>query len=137
MAHWPDFAHALRDIVRGLENAAFEILPLVERVFAGLLGAPLIHAINLKQYRDAADSTRACYQALVDSPFRLDDWKAGGMLPGDYTVEITTCASHTIVSDLGLGTIGPGTTTVVRPLFAFWWKMDFSTQPGTVIWQAA
>ncbi len=90
--------------------------------------------INLKQFRDAVDSTKACYQALVESPCQLDKWTGGGLLSGEFEIEITTCDSHQIVTDLGLGKLGSGDSTVIRPLFGCWIQLNFSTLAGAIIW---
>jgi hypothetical protein len=134
---WDGFGQAARDIVDRLKGAEIEFQILSQDVLSAFFKGPLIHVVNLKQFRDAVDSTKACYQALVDSPCRLDAWKGGGLLPGDYELEVTSCDSHRIVSGLGLSTVGGGEPQIVRPKLAFWWRMDFSTQPGSIVWQAA
>jgi hypothetical protein len=103
----------------------------------GKIAATLrIPVINLKQFRDVGDSAKACYQALVESPCELVALHGAGPLPGDFTASFLTCDSHRMVADLGLGTPAPGATSVpVR--FAFWWKMDFTTLDGSVVWQAS
>jgi hypothetical protein len=131
---WTGFEGAVREIMRGLEGAGVGLAMLTEQVLSAFIGSPDVHAINLKQFRDAVDSTKACYQALVDSPCRLDRWKGGGMLPGEFELEITACDSHQIAADLGLGAAPPGQPILVRPQFAFWWRMDFSTQAGSIVW---
>ena len=111
-----------------------ELAELTEDVLANFFGKPHLPVINLKQFRDAVDSTKACYQALVESPCQLDQWTGGGLLSGDFEIEITTCDSHQIVTDLGLGKLGSGDSTVIRPLFGCWIQMNFSTLAGTIIW---
>lgn len=114
----------------------------VEQALAGVAGAaidalalhPQAPVINLKQFRDAADSRKACYQALVNGPVALDTWRGGGFLGGDYEVTITACESHAIVTDLGLGAPGAD-KTVIPAKFGGWMKMDFSALQGDIVWQ--
>ncbi len=115
----------------GLEDCA----ELAQQMFPQLFRAPRIGVVNLKQFRDAVDSTRACYQAFVESPVVLQRWGGGGLLNQSVRIEITNCASHGIVQDLGLGS-PQGPVFEVRPLLAWWAQFDFSTAPGNVIWQA-
>jgi len=101
--------------------------------------------INLKQFRDAVDGTRACYQALIDCPNKLAKLHGGGILQGDYTMEILNVQSHTIVEDLGLITDSnvppsyniPPTSSVVRPVFGQWANMDLEVMNGSVIWESS
>ena len=94
-----------------------------------------IPILNLKEFRDVTDSTRACYQALVSGPLQLTALHGGGPLLGDYKMAVTTCDSHQVVRDLGLGTPGPD-QTIVPLKFGFWLKLDFLTQEGETYWQA-
>ena len=95
------------------------------RVVAGQM--PIV---NLKQFRDAAVPTLACYQSLVESTCTVRALHGGGILPGPFTVRITVCASHRFVEDLGLA----GSELEV-PL-AFRVSMDFTADLGRVVWQA-
>lgn len=132
---WTEYRHMARELI---ERAG--ALSGVSKVADELINLYLTHhplpVINLKQFRDAADSTRACYQALVSSPCEVIDWKGGHFLDGDYEVEIATCDSHQIVNDLGLADqVGPD-STVIKPLYGFWCGMGFRTLDGAVEWQA-
>ncbi|RPI97023.1 MAG: hypothetical protein EHM39_10170 [Chloroflexi bacterium] len=134
---WDGFEHAFKEIIeRTLGKIGGELAELPEEVLASFLGKSHMPVINLKQFRDAVDSTKACYQALVESPCQLDKWTGGGLLSGEFEIEITTCDSHQIVSDLGLGQLGSGDSTVIQPLFGWWIQLNFSTLAGSIIWTA-
>jgi hypothetical protein len=92
-----------------------------------------VNIVNLKQFRDAVDPTRACYQAIVESPLRLDalTFAGGGFLGGGYRLSITPCESHRIVEDLGLA----GPEIDVHPL-AFYANIGFTALPGRILWKA-
>jgi uncharacterized protein with NAD-binding domain and iron-sulfur cluster len=92
-----------------------------------------MNLVNLKQFRDAVDPTRACYQAIVEGPLRLDamTFGGGGFLGGGYKLSITPCESHRIVEDLGLA----GHEIEIHPL-AFYANIGFSALPGRIVWQA-
>jgi hypothetical protein len=96
---------------------------------ANLLDGSSVTAINFKQFRDAVDPTRACYQAIVESPMRLDVLSGFGLLGGGYRLSITPCQSHTIAKDLGLA-------AEVDVAAAFFVDMGFSALAGKVVWQA-
>lgn len=82
--------------------------------------------VFLKQFRDATDPTKACYQAVIEAPAHLaklhDGWFAH---PHDIT--IVPADSHPIVRECGLGS---GT---LRSQLAFWCKMDFVMEAGIVV----
>lgn len=111
------------------------MLALLAKLPEPLLKLPTISIVNLKQFHDVEDSTRACYQALVDSPCRMDRWRHGGWLGGNFELDITTCASHELAQDLSLAAAVGECTTTVKPLYGLDAQFDFSTLPGSVIWQ--
>ncbi|HSW13337.1 MAG TPA: hypothetical protein VLI06_10895 [Solimonas sp.] len=106
---------------------------LLDRLLGGI--PDTMTAINLKQLRDAEDSTKACYQALVDSPCKVD-LDSGGFLGGSYELEIPHCDSHPLVKDLGLRPLASGSPARVPTLFGFWARMKFSGLNGKVIWES-
>lgn len=137
---WENYEQALNEILekvaKEIGDAALAAARLTEDVLAPLFGKPHFPVVNLKQFRDAVDSTKACYQAIVESPCQLETWQGGGILDGDYKLKITTCESHQVVKDLGLGQPGPDYTEV--PIkFGVWIKMAFSTLDGSIVWEAS
>jgi uncharacterized protein with NAD-binding domain and iron-sulfur cluster len=131
---WHDATEALQGIVAALEAGGAALIggdwDLIENFFRQVLSRE-VPMVNLKQFRDAKDPTCACYQALIESACRLERVHAGGLLGGDYVLDITPCDSHPIARDLGLST---GTGLEVK--LALWIDMDFSVLPGTEIWKA-
>lgn len=89
-----------------------------------------VTVVNLKQFRDVANASRACYQAVTEAPCTLDKVHGAGLLRGDWRLTVTTCASHRIVEDLGLGPLGTSGSTTVPVAFGFWVGFDFTTLPG-------
>lgn len=86
--------------------------------------------VNLKQFRDANDSTKACYQALIEATCTITKLHGGGLLDGDYVLDVANFASHQIINDLGLS----GSTVPVD--FALWLQMDFTADAGQEVWKA-
>jgi hypothetical protein len=84
----------------------------------------------LKQFRDVADPSRACYQAGIEAGTRLDRFRCAGMLDGRYTLDLKTADSHPMVSELGLA---PRTFDAVRGFFV---DMDFTLESGVTRWKA-
>ena len=58
----------------------------------------------LKQFRDAADPRRACYQQLIKATGNVKptSFAGGGWMMGDYTMDLADHDSHPIAADLGL-----------------------------------
>jgi hypothetical protein len=140
---WRDLADTFREI-EGMVREGFSELDMSDWLNAVTVAEGLVRlattrrvpVINLKQFRDVRDSTKACYQALVECPCELVRLTGAGPLPGNFTAAILSCASHPIVADLGLGAPAPNGMTELPVRFAFWVKMDFRTLDGNVIWQA-
>jgi hypothetical protein len=89
-----------------------------------------VPVVNLKQFRDAADPTRACYQAIVESACTVHAVHGGGWLRQPFVLRITPCESHPLAADLGLA----GNEVPVE--HAFWVDMDFTADLGREVWRA-
>ncbi|MBN2002785.1 MAG: twin-arginine translocation signal domain-containing protein [Anaerolineae bacterium] len=89
--------------------------------------------VFLKQFRDAEDSSKACYQAVVEAPLRIETFYGGGMLSDAYGLTLPPLASHPLADALGLQVDADG---VARALAAFWLHGDFVLESGMVLWQA-
>jgi hypothetical protein len=88
--------------------------------------APLVF---LKQFRDAADSRRACYQAIIEAPLDIRQFTAGGFLRPAYQLGISPLASHPLCESLGL----PAAQTAS---LALWMQLDFSLGAGHEVYRA-
>ena len=99
--------------------------------FVKMMRSHEIPIVNLKQFRDVADGTRACYQAITEATMRTEQVYEGGLLPQTFRVSLPRYASHRIADDLGI----TGVTDIpVRA--AFWTRMDFVANAGTEVWRA-
>jgi hypothetical protein len=94
----------------------------------------LIHGrvpfVFLKQFRDVANGTNTCHQSIVEVTCKMTQFRGGGLLSGDYRVDIEELASHPVVSDLGL------TGNSITPIMSYWNYFDFEIGQGTEIWKA-
>jgi len=95
-----------------------------------LLRREEVPSVFLKQFRDAADGTRACYQAIIEAPSRVTKLHGGGLLPGTFVARAAEFASHPVRSDLGL--VG----SEVAAEFPFWVNFDFDIELGVEVWKA-
>ncbi len=130
---WSGFAEAAKAVGKELADNGvhFSVHGVEEGIAFAKLGLSMnVPLANLKQFRDAQDPTRACYQAIVEAPIRMDSFGGGWFLPGGYTLEVTPAQSHQIVTDFGL----PGNVVPVE--LAFWMRMGFSAMPGKAVWTA-
>ena len=85
--------------------------------------------VFLKQFRDVADPTKACYQSVVEAPVIIGAFRSAGLLAGDYRLEIEKLESHPVVEELGLEGHQP------RILTAFHSDFDFQMGCGKTIWE--
>ena len=106
------------------------------RLVQGLLktfGQSEIGIISLKQFRDAADPTKACYQAIVQSAFKIEKWHHRGLLAGDYAARISNEASMPIVEAFGLQVQADGMVKTMQP---FSMEFDCTLLAGTNLYVA-
>jgi len=61
-----------------------------------------IPLVFLKQFRDAADSSLACLQQVVEVQLTVERFHAGGMLLKPYLLTLPPLASHPLAEKLGL-----------------------------------
>jgi len=120
---------------RTLADLAKAVLP--ESALSKLAVGRNIPVVNLKQFRDIEDSKLACYQALVDSPMQIGGAFSAGLLDNQGAeLDIFTCDSHQIVTQLGLADAPGACKTTIKVGQGFWVKMDFTATHGRVLWQA-
>ena len=101
-------------------------LGLTEDVLTDLLKEQ-VPQLFLKQFRDVADGTRACYQAITEAKGQVTRFDSFPHLT-EYTMNLESLASSPVASDFG---IAPQ-QTVLGAEFEY----DMTIQPGTVLWQA-
>src|SRR5262249_2780999 len=100
-------------------------------------GAPspfLENQFGLKQFPDAKDPKKACYQAIIRSSCKFDSANDTGLLydplSGDPSggLSIRIYDSEPIVEKLGiLAAREPGQEfATVKPFFPFWWNLNVS-----------
>ena len=88
-----------------------------------------IPLVFLKQFRDAADSSAACYQSLIEAPMEVGAFRGGGWLPTGGVLTFNSLESHPVAESLGIvlekGSVGIQT--------AVWMQFDFVLKAGAVI----
>lgn len=112
-----------------VDQGGFKLLGSLLKTF----GQNEIGIISLKQFRDAADPSKACYQAVVQSAFKIEHWHRRGLLPGDYAARITPVASMPIVEAFGMQ---PGPDGLVHTLQPFAMEFDCTLLAGTNLYVA-
>lgn len=119
---------ALAESVAGRLTTAFASIsiPLQEALGQG----GMVMAM-LKQFPDAADPTRACYQGIIEAQALINGFRGAGLTEAPYEVRVTSYASHPFMEELGLK---PGWTEVGQGV---WIDFDFEQHLGKEIWRAA
>ncbi len=129
---WTTLEDAGRFIYQRFDEGARVILPGLG--FLKNLVELALHrdvpCVFLKQFRDIADGTRACYQAVTEAPMHVTALHEGGILPGTFQVTTVDYASCRIMRDLGLR------TTTVPVTAAFYLDFDFTSERGREVWKA-
>jgi hypothetical protein len=87
----------------------------------------------LKQFRDVACPSKACYQAIVEAPLDVHEATAGyePLDPGLFEVTVRDWDSHPMASELGVQRDTPLPVQV-----AFRAQLDFDVELGFEVWRA-
>lgn len=134
--HFKELLETMVGYWRSVWSSDKKELPVGEIRLMELMGSMMLShhvpIVNLKQFRDAADSTRACYQALIECNCTTTQFDSWGLLEQGYLVDVPSYASHRIASDLGL----PGVAGI-PVAFGAWAKLSFTADAGREVWRAA
>jgi uncharacterized protein with NAD-binding domain and iron-sulfur cluster len=107
-------------------------------VLRGMLDAEArgMKMVFLKQFPDAQDSRRACYQAIVEGAVRIVGGVEAARLPGSWEVTIHTYDSHRLVETLGLSSVREeGRSHVLAPLAQATARFPARIDAGQVVWE--
>lgn len=85
--------------------------------------------VFLKQFRDATQVRRACYQSITSVSVKTLRVLKMGFFPATYRLNFNRYPSHPIEAVLGI-------KSGAEPSFSFWAKQDFEVGFGETIWQA-
>ena len=78
-----------------------------------------IPLVFLKQFRDAQNTQKACYQRIIEASLKLETFYEGGLFPEAYTLHIANLASHPLTQSLGLK------AGKQRSTLGAWMRVDF------------
>jgi hypothetical protein len=93
------------------------------------LATATLPSVMLKQFRGVSDGTTACYQALTESPFKVNAFHSGGLLFNHYELKIAQMDSFPLTADLGI-------TSGQKSKVSFWVNIDFTLELGKELWKA-
>ncbi len=119
-------ARQLFDLIAADERDWHASLGLTEDLLSDLLHER-VPQLFLKQFRDVADGTRACYQAITQTMGEITRFDSAPHLT-EYAMVLADLASSPVAADFG---IAPQ-QTVLGAEFEY----DMTIQPGLVLWQA-
>lgn len=131
------------DLVEGFEDALAVLRTLILDWSPGLLaevGVDLLHdivnltfpVVNLKQFPDVEEASKACYQEICTAPMKLTKVRGAGRLRGQFAIDVPSYASHDVAGDLGLAGNGP-TYPVQMGMYI---DMDFTVPAGKRVWKS-
>ena len=95
--------------------------------FLGDMLKEQVPQLFLKQFRDVADGTRACYQAITEAKGQVTRFDSAPHLT-EYAMDLAALDSSPVAADFG---IAPQ-QTVLGAVFEY----DMTILPGQVLWQA-
>ena len=94
------------------------------------LGAGTVTMAFLKQFPDAADPMKACYQAIIEARARVLALRGAGLTDNRYRLRLQSYASLPFADELG---IAPDWQEVGQGM---WVEFDFHLELGVEIWRA-
>ena len=120
---WNDWSAAKRDLTTSLlKNVRADLgNGLVE--FAARAVNDNVSFAFLKQLRHAGDTTKACYQTVVEAPMKVKNFYDGGMFLAPRPLTIHHLDSHPIARRLGMEEKSSSS-------IGAWMKVDFELQEG-------
>jgi len=86
-----------------------------------------IPLVFLKQFRDAQNTRKACYQRLIEAPLKVETFFEGGIFLQPYTLKIASLASHPLAQNLGLK------GAEQRSTLGVWMQVDFVLENGVEV----
>ncbi len=107
----------------------------VLQLLLGDLARLEVPMVFLKQFRDVVDPTAACYQAILESPARVEGLPIGWPLLEPASITLWDYASHPIAGELGLGTPLDGVLRCTAPV-GVEVHFDFLVELAEVRWRA-
>jgi hypothetical protein len=137
-----EYAHgwnALEDAVGGFIHEALHLhtAELVAGSLVETLSAKhLLSLAFLRQLPSIEDGSRACYQAIAESPFDVTRFGNGGFLAGKYELEILKRDSSPIASELGFAASNSDGDARISPHIGYYLDFDFRLDAGQTIWEA-
>ncbi len=111
-----------------LTGAQRALDPLLAPLFARTRAEA--NLVFLKQFRDIADPSVACYQAIAEAPARVTAYRGTRWTTRSYEIALGTAASLPLVEQLGLA--GPTLTPFASAEVDF----DFVMERGREVWKA-
>lgn len=119
----------VKDTCKKAINGITDIAYLFKNII-GYVYSLQMPAIFLKQFRSAKADGKACYQALVESSFVVNNFSGGWLLnASEYSLNITHLDSFPLSEDLGL-------VSGQQPTNAIWVNVSFANTEGKEIWVA-
>ena len=83
--------------------------------------------VFLKQFRDAQNTRKACYQRLIEAPLKVETFFEGGIFLKPYMLNIASLASHPLAQNLGLK------GAEQRSTLGMWMQVDFVLGNGVEV----
>lgn len=128
---WEDIEGAIKAIAGFLAHKGKPVIPGIGLLIElyELAKHREVPAIFLKQFRDAADGTKACYQGIIEAGCEVTAFRGAGLLDGDYVLTPTDYPSMPLASSLGIDPDG------AKVHFPFWANIDFVVQDVKETWR--
>lgn len=131
---WSDGEHkkSIFELIEKIVDREHFLLEKLESSFLDhliKLFSPKVPMIFLKQFRDATDSSLACYQAIIEADAEPTHFNSGGFLDGEFEIKIEALANYPLIEEFGFDM--PDGKCVTD--FGFWLDFSFELDNGVEI----
>ena len=129
---WNKLEHFAAGAVERLGEEVVDVALRIasEKAIARAINGEAVVLPFLKQFPDVTDPTRACYQAIVEAPTTINDFRKGGITTPNYHITVHSYDTHPFFKELG---IKPEAQHVGRGV---WVDFDFTMELGYELWKA-
>jgi hypothetical protein len=107
-----------------------------EHLLKELRDENLLKLVFLKQFPAVETSRDSCYQAVLETPFHIEEFRRGGFLEGSYQLRFPKYDSLDLRNVFGIkGETLPDDSFAADALFGIFSDFDFTLESGEIIHQ--
>lgn len=130
------FGASIDGLLHGNPEVPLPSFQFIRDLLSGMSAG--MRMVYLKQFPEITDARLACYQAITECDVPITGGLKGGLLFGQYSVDIYRYESHQLVKTLGLYPVeSDADKDTMMALAQGWANFKAVVENGTIIWKAS